>query len=287
MWPTLRVRANPLLRAWMSLRLRDLPTTRTTVRLALWRGGLAWWLRPRERREARRWAGEMLGAEAPAADVRALARAGLAERRVSRDIGLRMRDAREARIDGLEHLDEALAAGRGVILLTAHCGPKLSHTVPFSRRGYRCASVWHMRKQLRGRSGLTYVRRMQASEQSGSRALFRGTALEGVRELLRRGEICNMLADVSGTMEAQMLGRRVWLAGGWARLARETGAVVVPMFQHREGDRVVERVHEPVYPADADSPQDLHARAFAALDRDIAAHLPQYYPRVPPARPRQ
>jgi hypothetical protein len=283
-WRTLRVRdANPLLRVWMSHRVRDLVPPRAAVRLALTRGKAVWWLRRDERAHAQRWAADMLGGRAPEAEVRALARAAVAEHRVRRDLGLRDRDLDQAAVEGLENFERALARGRGVILVTAHSGPKLTLSPPFKQHGHLVVNLWNRRERLQGRSGLTYRHHLRLSEMGGG-ILFRGGAYDSLRALLLAGGTCQLRIDVGGRMKTRLLGQPAWLADGWCRLAIETGACVVPDFLWREGARVVLALHEPIDPAEAKGPEDLHAQGIAVLDRELRAHLPQYYPRRPPDR---
>ena len=145
------------------------------------------------------------------------------------------------RIDGLGHLQAAVATGRGVLLISGHflnleiCGRLLCDHVPLAGmyRPHRGAVMeWAV---LRGR-------------QRYATAMFRQRELRPAIRLLKQGGVLWYAPD------QDMHGRDVVFAPFFGipaasitathQLARMTGCAVLPFFHHREGDRYVLRIGE-------------------------------------------
>jgi lauroyl/myristoyl acyltransferase len=77
--------------------------------------------------------------------------------------------------------------------------------------------------------------------------------------------------DVPGPHETAFIGRRISLASGTARLAFETGALVVPVWRARDRWRVLTTAAPAVDPADHASWQELHTALAAIHTRWILA----------------
>jgi lauroyl/myristoyl acyltransferase len=150
------------------------------------------------------------------------------------------------RADGLEHLDAARDAGRGVILALPHLGGWDFGGAWFGAHGYKATVVvepleppelfeWFAR--FRERFGLTVV-------PLGPEA---GTA---ILRVLRAGGIVGLLCDrdIGGTgVEVEFFGERTTLPSGPATLALRTGAALLPTavyFEGRAGHHAV--VCEPI-----------------------------------------
>ena len=139
------------------------------------------------------------------------------------------------RAEGLEHLDEALAAGNGVILAMPHLGGWDFGGAWFGTQGYKATVVvepleppelfeWFAR--FRERFGLTVV---PLGPQAGTTIL----------RVLRDGGIVGLLCDrdIGGTgVEVEFFGERTTLPSGPATLALRTGAAVLPTAVYFEDD---------------------------------------------------
>lgn len=133
---------------------------------------------------------------------------------------------RRVRIDGLDHLDAALAAGRGVVLVTAHLGGwdvggawLAGHGYPVTTvvEALRPPALFEWFAALRRRLGLEVVRHDAGTLDALRAALERGriVALICDRDLGRRG------------VPVTFFGEETTLPAGPARLALETGAALL------------------------------------------------------------
>lgn len=134
------------------------------------------------------------------------------------------------------YLDDALALGNGAIILTAHLGP-FDYIMQFlNQRGYRITSVTGRTTSRFVFDGVTWLRRrnnaaiVEASP-SGIKQVF---------QALKRGECAAVLGDYdfSGTgYTTKMFGSNTRVPQGPVRIARDTGAPIVPLFSRRIGDK--------------------------------------------------
>jgi lauroyl/myristoyl acyltransferase len=151
-------------------------------------------------------------------------------------------------IEGLEHLDAAIALGRGVIIVLPHLGGWDFGGAWFCSKGYRASVVvepleppelfdWFA--DMRRRMGLEVI-------PLGPSA---GTA---ILRKLKEGGIVGLVCDrdLAGTgVEVEFFGERTTLPSGPAALALRTGAPVLPVavyFEGRDGHRGVVRPPLPV-----------------------------------------
>lgn len=137
---------------------------------------------------------------------------------------------REIEVEGQQHYLEALARGKGVILVSAHFG---------------CWEWVPAVSALRGDPTLVMVQK--PSDPVLERLFCRFRAFAGVRTVnndsrkglkqviraLRAGEVVGLVIDQHGESQQMMgdfFGHRVSLPTGVAAFARSTGAAVVPVF---------------------------------------------------------
>ncbi len=174
------------------------------------------------------------------------------------------------RFEGTEHLDGALARGRGVLLLTAHLGnwelaglALAARGVPFLAVGRTQSNPWVDRraKELRERFG-------------GVAVPHRG-AVRPVLRALQRGAVVGFLMDQrprgEEAVSSRFFGRTVATNAGLAAIALRTGSPVLPGFSVREG-RVHRLRFEPVVEMpEAGTRQERVATATAVFDASIEA----------------
>jgi len=183
------------------------------------------------------------------------------------------------RFEGLEHLEAAVAKGRGVVLLSAHLGnwevlaaALVSHGLPlsvvaqelFDRRSDRLLNAW------RRACGVEVIRRREG--------IFRAT------RALREGRILGTLVDqdVGGaSVFVPFFGRPARTAAGPFRLGRRVGAELVPAWITMGDDGVHRAVIHPALPrpAAADPEEALRADVeewHAILEKAIEAHPGQW-----------
>jgi KDO2-lipid IV(A) lauroyltransferase len=150
---------------------------------------------------------------------------------------------RTVRIEGLEHLQSAVAKGRGVLLVSGHflnlelCGRLLCDHVPLAgmyRRHRGAVMEWAV---LRGR--LRYAA-----------AMFQQHELRPALRHLKEGGVLWYAPDQDmlgkDTVFAPFFGIPAATITATHQLARVSGCTVLPFFHHREGGRYVLRI-EPAF----------------------------------------
>jgi KDO2-lipid IV(A) lauroyltransferase len=244
--------------------------------------GAAEWLLPRRRRRALERACPLTDGASPAT-TRRLARRMLREQAVHTELSWRPWLLRRTDIDGLEHLDEARAGGRGAILAMLHLGPiaSLVQTLPDRGVPLRVATSLPRTEPLpTGYVGWWLREQQMRFEALGGRFVEGAGLARRLRRLLEGGEVCLLALDLRGRVEATLLGHRVQVAGGPARLARLTRVAVIPAAVLREGRHVVIRLAEPLEPAQDESDSAFTQRILDALEPYASTHPEQANPQL-------
>ncbi len=180
---------------------------------------------------------------------------------------------RSVRIDGLEHLQAAVAQGRGVLLISGHfmnleiCGRLLCDQVPLAgmyRRHRGAVMEWAV---LRGR--LRYAR-----------AMFRQQELRPALRLLKDGGVLWYAPDQDmlgkDTVFAPFFGIPAATITATHQLARLSGCAVLPFFHHREGGRYVLRIDPPLADFPSHDAAADTARVNAAIEAMVREAPAQY-----------
>jgi KDO2-lipid IV(A) lauroyltransferase len=135
-------------------------------------------------------------------------------------------------IEGVEHLDAALAKGKGVILLTAHFGNWERVAAWMVLAGYKL-SVIARDADDQGVNRLVNELR----EGPGTEVISRGRAARASIEKLRRNEIVGILPDQNAKeVFIPFFGKPAGTVLGPGVLSERTGATVQPVFCHYEGE---------------------------------------------------
>jgi Kdo2-lipid IVA lauroyltransferase/acyltransferase len=133
------------------------------------------------------------------------------------------------RYQGLEHYLAAREQGRGVLILTGHLG------------AWELSSFWH---SLMGYPMSMVIRRLDNARVDrlvngirclhGNRVLHKDDFARGLISAMRQGETVGILMDTNMTppqgVFVPFFGLEACTASGMARVARKTGAAVVPGF---------------------------------------------------------
>ena len=184
------------------------------------------------------------------------------------------------RVDGWEHLDAALQAGKGVIMVTCHAGSPSAagqlialHGVPTTLvvEPLQPARLHDLVARLRGAFGVRII------------AIGR----ESVREIisaLRRNELVGIVCDrdVAGSgQELPFFGRKTHVTTAAATLARRTNAAILPAFAARTGLFAGRgRIEPPVeMPRTGDAASDIRegeVRILARIEVFIREHPEQW-----------
>jgi phosphatidylinositol dimannoside acyltransferase len=136
--------------------------------------------------------------------------------------------------DGLEHLDEALAAGRGAILATPHFGSWDLGGAWLAHRGYPLVAVVERLPSPRLLDWFRTVRR-----RVGMEVVVRGPDVwDELEATLAANRVAVLVSDrdLSGRgVGVELFGERTTLPAGPARLARRCGAPLLPVAVYATG----------------------------------------------------
>jgi KDO2-lipid IV(A) lauroyltransferase len=138
---------------------------------------------------------------------------------------------RDVRFEGLEHIREALAAGRGVIVVQAHFGNFILMTMAFARLGlpYVVVTKDPRNTVLRDR----YTKWKRATSVRWIDADTRSRATREIMRCLGANNIVALVADErkkNDGIPVPFFGKEALTTPGPAVLALRTGAPIVPSF---------------------------------------------------------
>jgi Kdo2-lipid IVA lauroyltransferase/acyltransferase len=187
---------------------------------------------------------------------------------------------------GEKPLDDAIAAGRGAILISVHLGNWELGGLGLAEKGYRMniltfrepdEKVNSQRERLRRERGINfiYVNRNETSS----------LAIVEAVNALNRNEVLALLGDRDGsshTMPLDFFGRLTPIPIGAAYLALVTGAPVIPVFVPLEGNRYAAIMEEPIFfraqPGERDRViREGTEQLLRVFERYIRAYPDQWY----------
>jgi len=181
---------------------------------------------------------------------------------------------------GVEEYHRAREKGRGVILLTGHCGNWELVALGFSRLMQTPMAV------VARRQNNPYLNRLveQVRLQFDNRIIYKEGALREILKTIARNGVVGMLVDQAVIPEEgvkiDFLGRPAWCAKSPVLIARKSGVPVVPAFTHREGGRHIITFFPEISFVDDDSPEGVTEnvrRYSAAIERFIVMHPTSWY----------
>jgi lauroyl/myristoyl acyltransferase len=260
-------------------------------RVACWRGDLSRGLWPQKQSEIVRNLAQVLGDEVSGDEARRLARELFRFR--SCDIMDLMRLRGRARslgrlveIRGREHLEAALAGGKGAILCTGHFG---SHNSAFSlvnALGYPVTTIgqWDWKYDPTVSSAerrfwdFAFSRRVlrhrtrpniQPWPRAFNAAVRAAVALRNNEFVTIASDAAPLPADQARSLVVPFLGRKARLLPGAVSIAKVTGAPVLMVFLHRSADYRHQTLEiSPPVPMDGDT-ETAFAHCAAAIDAAI------------------
>ncbi len=139
---------------------------------------------------------------------------------------------RYIQVDGRRWLDEAIARGRGVILLTGHFGNWELSSIVAALKGYPILALAREQKYPKLDRLLKAYR-----EAKGCRIVPKGMALRAMVRALHEDQIVGIVADQDAGRNGiflELFGRPASTAPGPVAMAMRTGATVLPVFIRRE-----------------------------------------------------
>ncbi len=261
--------------------------------VACWRGDQCFRYWPAKRAEVVRGLREILGEELGEEAVQRVARD------VFRSVSCQVIDVMRLRgraepleklveVRGREHLDAALAGGKGAILCSAHFGSYVSAFSLLHASGLPLTTIgrwwWNYRPgeslAVRRFWDIVYARRMLRHRQRPNIEPWPGrvqvaaqaaAALRGNEVVTICSDAAPLDTDLTRTIDVPFLGHRARLLPGVVTLARLTGAPVLMAFVHRLPDyrHQVLEISPPV-PMDGDT-ATAFGRCVTAMDGAIRA----------------
>ena len=139
---------------------------------------------------------------------------------------------------GLGNYEAAIAKGKGMICFSGHCGNWELMALAFG-------SLFGDGAVVARRQNNPYLNRMveRMRMRYHSRVIYKQGALRGILSALKKGNQVGVLAD-QAVLPAEgalisFMGRTAWASKAPVILAHKSGAPLVPVFTHREGERQV------------------------------------------------
>lgn len=221
---------------------------------AKWRMNRWWGADPRARSDARDQMEVVLGCAGGQPDLEAHGRRYMYETLRRDEMAFRPWLTTAMPVERLHILQEAYAEGRGVILNFMHHGqyggvfPSVGrHGIPIHIVGDK----WYQTVPKSSWAGLRARQHIATVLSHGVQPLLATAgAFATMCDKLRAGDVVAISSDLPGSTPTTFLGRPVLAASGAARLAVETGALIVPVTAWRGGKIQTVRVEDPL-PTDA------------------------------------
>jgi KDO2-lipid IV(A) lauroyltransferase len=171
--------------------------------------------------------------------------------------------------------------GRGMLILTAHFGNFELLPAAHALKGFQISLVHHTQRFLAGDALMSFVR-----ERAGVEIIRKHAAARAVLRALTGGKLVGIPFDQnakrSEAIFVPFFGEPAATASGLARLARLSGAPVVPVFIVRNPDNRTHRVEiqsEVPLQASGDDAADLieNTRRFVAAVEAIVRRYPEQF----------
>lgn len=140
-------------------------------------------------------------------------------------------------VRGREHLEAAKSRGKGVVVLTGHCGNWELAALALARHFDTSMSVVARRQDNPWLNTMVAKMRLRYN----NLIIYKDNAFRNMLAVIRKNGVIGLLVDqsvlpVEGVL-IDFLGRKAWASKAPVLLARKTGTAIVPAFIHREADR--------------------------------------------------
>jgi KDO2-lipid IV(A) lauroyltransferase len=182
------------------------------------------------------------------------------------------------RVEGEEYAKAALAAGKGLVAISAHYGNFELFGAAFARKGYPLSVIARDADDGPTNDLINGIR-----EHMGYRVFPRQNAARRSMAVLRHNEVLGVLPDQNDLdgVFLPFLGRLAATSTGPAYMALRTGATILPAFIHREPDNThVVEIRPPIeYTPTGDIHADVKALSLKinqAIEVAIREHPEQW-----------
>jgi len=173
--------------------------------------------------------------------------------------------------EGIENYRQAHAHGKGVILISGHCGnwelmgiTVCRHLDPLSVVAKQQSnSLFNgVIEKLRNRYGSSVI-----YSKGAAKKIFFALRKEGIVGII----IDQVVAPSEGEI-VEFLGRRAWMTNAPPAIAEKTGSPIVPFFIHRENGGHKVTIAPPIYSGDFASAGDVTHKLNASIEEYICNH---------------
>lgn len=176
---------------------------------------------------------------------------------------------------GLEHYEAALAKGKGIAFITAHCGNWELMALAFGVRHHEISVVARRQDNPYLNALIEKIRKAY-----GNGVIYKDGALRSMFAALKKQEIVGLLIDQAvhpdGGVLVDFLGRPAWTIRLPALIGRKSGAPMVPGFIHREGGKNVVTLYPEYQMSTLEDPELAAAEDTRALTRFIEEYVIQH-----------
>jgi len=184
-------------------------------------------------------------------------------------------------VRGLEHIRQALAAGRGAILFSAHFGNW--EWIPLLLSEKLEQPLHSIARPMN--NPLVEERVLALRRWAGSEIMYRQGALKWMLKHLQAGRLIFSLIDQNTVPRegvfVDFFGRPACTSSATAQLHLKKGVPLVPLFLHYEGDRFVLEVQEQIhFTGSGDYARDvtvLTQRLTAVIEAAVRRHPEQWF----------
>jgi Kdo2-lipid IVA lauroyltransferase/acyltransferase len=182
-------------------------------------------------------------------------------------------------VRGRDNFEAARIKGKGMICFSGHCGNWELMALAFTRLLGEGAVVAR-------RQNNPFFNRMveRMRMRYNSRVIYKQGGLRGILTTLKKGQLVGLLAD-QAVLPAEaalidVLGRKAWASKAPVIIAQKSGAPLVPVFIHREGEAQVITFY-PEHQFSGDMSDEGIRKETQALSRYVenfvVAHPTQWY----------
>jgi KDO2-lipid IV(A) lauroyltransferase len=184
-----------------------------------------------------------------------------------------------AHLEGIEHLDAALARGKGAILLTGHLGNWEICGTLMGLSGYPTTAITREQND----SALTEM--LQRVRQTHGLQVVSVDNIRACIQVLQRNECLGILGDMDASIPAsfvQVFGRPAATHFGTAYFAHRSGAAILPIFDERLPDHThIVRIGSAIPPSETgDLRRDLFyttIRTQEVIEREIRRRPTEWF----------
>ncbi|MBI4432738.1 MAG: lysophospholipid acyltransferase family protein [Candidatus Omnitrophica bacterium] len=176
-------------------------------------------------------------------------------------------------VRGRQYLDESLAGGKGVLLVSAHLGNWELGGAALAKLGYPLHGI--ALKHADPRIEALFEQRRR---EHGLRVIPYGSSLHECYRVLKRNGIVALNGDRlfhGEGIPVRFLGRQVFFPKGLSKLSLATGAAVVPAFFIKSGqDRYELDIQSPIAPAE---PEAMTQEFAGRVEAQVRRHPLQWF----------